>query len=305
MTQPLISVVIATRDRAYALKNCLDRVFSQDSENLEVIVVDNSSDEDTADLIREYEVIYLRESPKTDNVSYLKNIGVKKSSGEIIAIIDDDSIVQSGWLQTALVAFSDPEIGGISGRVIEAAFPEDNSPIIAKLSPAFDMICNFNNHWPQIVDVDYLYGCNMLWRRQALIKAGIFDNWMHYSRGEQELSIRVKRAGYRLIFHPGVVVQHLRAPRANGAVQRSGNVNFRSRMIHCRSLTYQYARHFGISKGLLKLTLWTLPKGNVVHFLKQPNISTFVMPFYTLFGVFSGFVMAMLTSLGFHEYEHL
>lgn len=305
MTQkkmPLVSVVIATRDRAAVLEQCLQHVVEQGYPYREIIVVDNSADDLTAAVVSRFPVTaYVRESPQTDNVSYLKNVGVNHSRGELVALIDDDSLVQPGWMSAVVTAFNDPAVGGVTGRVVEDVAPVDNSPIIATLSPQDDMICNFNNLWPSPTPVDYLYGCNMIWRREALLRAGGLDLWMSYSREEQEWSIRVKRAGYALIFRPDVIVHHLRAPRAANAVQRSGTKNFRSRLIHCRSLTYQYARHFGISMGLLKLTLWTLPKGDLWELRRRPSLHQAIMPVVTMVGVLWGYAMAGVAVVGLHR----
>jgi GT2 family glycosyltransferase len=300
-TAPLISVVIATRERWEVIERCFEHLFSQNYSPFETIVIDNSPDAHTAEVVNRFPVThYIRENPRTDNVSYLKNVGVSLARGEIVALLDDDSLVQPGWMQAVVSGFESTDVGGVTGRVIEDAFPVDNSPVIARLSPRDDMICNFNNLWPQPVDVDYLYGCNMSWRREALVKVGGLDPWMSYSRGEQEWSLRVKRAGYRLIFYPGVTVHHLRAPRAAGAVQRSGTKDPRSRLIHCRSLTYQYAQHFGISADLLKLTLCGLPKGALWQFRQDPGWRQSVIPFATISGVIWGYAMAAAKAPGLH-----
>lgn len=300
--KPLVSVVIATRERWGVIERCFEHLFSQDYAPFETIVVDNSPDSHTAEVVNRFPVThYIREDPRTDNVSYLKNVGVNHAKGEIMALLDDDSLVQPGWMQAVAANFESPSVGGVTGRVIEDAFPVDNSPVIARLSPRDDMICNFNNLWPQPVEVDYLYGCNMSWRREALTKVGGMDPWMSYARGEQEWSLRVKRAGFRLIFCPDVVVHHLRAPRAAGVLQRSGVKSARSRLIHCRSLTYQYARHFGISTDLLKLTLWRLPKGAVWQFRHDPGLRQAVIPFATIAGVIWGYAMAATTAVGLHS----
>jgi GT2 family glycosyltransferase len=300
--RPLVSVVIATRERPFELTMCLEHVFSQTHAPFETVIVDNSPDDRTAEVVKQFPITsYIRESPRTDNVSHLKNVGLYQSKGEIVALLDDDSLVQPGWMQAVVTGFESADVGGVTGRVIEDAFSVDNSPIIALLSSRDDMICNFNNLWPEPVQVDYLYGCNMSWRREALVKVGILDPWMAYSRGEQEWSLRVKKAGYRLMFYPKAVVHHLRAPRAVGAVQRSNVNDLRSRLIHCRSLTYQYALHFGLSADLLKLTLWRLSKGALWQFRRNPNLLEAALLPATTAGVLAGYAMAGVARIGFHS----
>lgn len=299
---PLVSVIIATCERADVLQQCLERIFAQEYKPFEVIIVDNSTNDDTQQIVKKFDVgAYIRKSPDTDNVSYLKNVGLNHSRGPIVAFLDDDSLIQPGWMQAVVEAFEDPNVGGVTGRVIESNRPEDCSPVIATLSPSTDMICNFNNLWPEPTEIDYLYGCNMSWRRTALVASGALDPWMSYSREEQEWSLRVKKAGYKLVFYPGVTVNHLRAPRVAKAVQRNSTADFRSRFIQCRSLTYQYARHFGLSKDLLGLTFWQLPKGDLWHFFQSPSSTRAALPFATIGGVLSGYLLASLANIGLHS----
>ena len=72
-------------------------------------------------------------------------------------------------------------------------------------------------------------------------------------------------------------------------------------MIHCRSLTYQYARHFGLSRDLLRLTLWRLPKGDLGTFRREPSKIHLIMPGVTLFGVLWGYLYAGLAAAGLHR----
>ncbi len=305
MTQekiPVVSIIIATRDRSEMLESCLRHVVEQDYPHYEIVIVDNSVDNLTASVVSKFPISsYIRENPNTDNLSFLRNIGIDHSRGEILAFLDDDSIVQTGWLSNIIRAFADQTVGGVTGRVIDDTWPEDNSPVIGRLSPREDMTGTFNNHYPDIVDVDYLFGCNMTFRREALEQVGGFDTWMHYAREDQEMSLRVKKAGYRLIFHPGVVVQHLHAPRSRGAIQRNASANYRSRVMQCRALSYQYVKHYGLRWDFAKLAFWQLPKGDLSGFFSTPALT--LLPFLplTLIGIIWGYILAGLAALRLHS----
>lgn len=95
MYSPLISVVIPTFDRPFFLKRALKSVLKQDYYNIEIIVVVDGFSEKTQLLIEELNQTYnseikLYQTEEKVGGSEARNIGVRKSKGELIALLDDD-----------------------------------------------------------------------------------------------------------------------------------------------------------------------------------------------------------------------
>ncbi len=90
MTIPLVSVVLPTYNRAWILKTAIDSVLCQDYPHIELIVIDDGSDDQTQQLLCDYkdQVIVLRQENK--GVSSARNAGIRKSRGPLIALIDSD-----------------------------------------------------------------------------------------------------------------------------------------------------------------------------------------------------------------------
>ena len=91
---PLVSVIITTYNRAHLVFKCLEGVLFQNYPNLEVIVVDDCSSDNTEDLFREYshpKVKYIRHE-KNMKVSAATNTGFKNSNGRYITAIGDDDV---------------------------------------------------------------------------------------------------------------------------------------------------------------------------------------------------------------------
>lgn len=90
-----ISVIIPSKDNPDMLIKCIDNLKLSSEDNIEVIVVDNGSSDDNKAKIENYlsnvsfdnQYIY---DPKEFNYSYMNNVGVKKSSGEIVILLNDD-----------------------------------------------------------------------------------------------------------------------------------------------------------------------------------------------------------------------
>jgi glycosyltransferase involved in cell wall biosynthesis len=101
---PLVSVILPTFNRRWTLRQAIDSVLEQDYANLELIVIDDGSTDDTPRLLAGYGD-HLR-SIRQDNqgVSAARNRGIRESNGRLIALLDSDDAWRQGKL-TAQVAF--------------------------------------------------------------------------------------------------------------------------------------------------------------------------------------------------------
>jgi GT2 family glycosyltransferase len=205
MRPPRISVIVVTRDRPTVLSRCLQHLFTEIgcTSEVEVIVVDNSSDrQSTLAVVNRFaSAAHLRTSPNRRNPALMRNLGIQASHGEILAFIDDDTLVAPGWLSALVEAFADPQVGGVSGRVIETDTPEVCTPEIGRFTPRGQITMNFNNMIDRPVSVEFLYGCNMAVRRSALARVGMYDPWYGIVYEEQDLSFRIRKAGYQYLRH--------------------------------------------------------------------------------------------------------
>ena len=90
---PLVSVIIATYNRAYILSNAIDSVLSQSYKNIEIIIIDDGSTDNTFQIVNNYFL-------KNSNIKYLKqsnqklwaarNIGLRISEGKYVTFLDSD-----------------------------------------------------------------------------------------------------------------------------------------------------------------------------------------------------------------------
>ncbi|MCG6857998.1 MAG: glycosyltransferase family 2 protein [Salaquimonas sp.] len=124
---PLVSIVIATRDRLDLLKTCVTSILQKsDYPSFEVIVVDNGSkDRATLDWLAQMEKAGKLRVLRQDgpfNFSALNNAGVAIARGEIIALVNNDiEIVSSGWLGEMVSLCLQPGVGVVGVRL---RFPE-------------------------------------------------------------------------------------------------------------------------------------------------------------------------------------
>lgn len=87
--QPLVSVIIPTYNRAYCVERAIRSVLNQTYSNLEVILIDDGSKDDTPKLVSSYPLRYVR-LPCNFGVSFARNRGILKAKGDFLAFLDSD-----------------------------------------------------------------------------------------------------------------------------------------------------------------------------------------------------------------------
>ncbi|MBU3952349.1 MAG: glycosyltransferase [Proteobacteria bacterium] len=109
-TSSKVSVIIPTFNEEKYLPLCLESIsnLSWPEDRLEVIVVDNGSQDKTCEIAAAFNARVLTD--KTKNVSGLRNLGAKYASGQILAFLDADCIVSPDWLMAAEKYFYDEKI---------------------------------------------------------------------------------------------------------------------------------------------------------------------------------------------------
>ncbi len=215
MKDPFVSIIIITRNRPFLLRHCIERVLRQPYSHKEIIVVDSSSGDESEQVVAQYpEVISVRLRGQRNNMPQARNKGISASSGDVLAFIDDDSMVQPGWLEALVNAYAGETVGAVGGRIIDMPEPFcdqiSGSPclIIKPSGRVFRRGVGLLS--TESREVDHLPGANMSFLREVLEQVGGFDP--HYIllnlREETDLCIRVKKAGWRIMFVPAMAQVH-------------------------------------------------------------------------------------------------
>ena len=111
-----LSIVVPTHNRSKALYACLASLSRMNFpvNRFEIIVVDNASTDDTAGVVRHFKeswwgnVTYVYEG--RPGPSHARNAGIARARGAIVGFIDDDVIVEPGWAEAIMRAFSADDI---------------------------------------------------------------------------------------------------------------------------------------------------------------------------------------------------
>ncbi|MCO4782966.1 MAG: glycosyltransferase [Candidatus Cloacimonetes bacterium] len=106
----LVSVVIPTYNRRDTLKRAIDSVLSQTYQNIEIIVIDDGSTDDTSQLLASYGDKIFAIHQKNQGVSHARNTGIAISSGEWIAFLDSDDMWLESKIQLQLESLGDSKL---------------------------------------------------------------------------------------------------------------------------------------------------------------------------------------------------
>ena len=126
--EPLVSVVIAGRNESATIGQCIRAALLCGYSNLEVIFVDDNSNDNSVAIARRAALSVTRSSRDSDRVRIFPsprrngkasslNIGIRMARGEFIVIHDADSAIQYGAMQHWLLPFADPRVGAVSANI--------------------------------------------------------------------------------------------------------------------------------------------------------------------------------------------
>lgn len=203
-----LTVAIPTRNRPDELRRALQSVMEQSSPPQEVLVVDDSdanTREATEQAVAEPApgATILRKGKA--GLTRSRNLAADRARSDLITYLDDDVVLDPGYLAAVRACFLDPEVGGAGGIVVNQ--PGFRHPSIARAlwAGGGDEGKVLSSGWATglpVTDADtqFLSGCNMTYRTE-LVRQGRFDEvvFSGYGLGEDiEFSHRVFSNGHRL-----------------------------------------------------------------------------------------------------------
>jgi GT2 family glycosyltransferase len=216
-----VAVVVATYCRPIDVERCLEAIAKLTTRPDELVVVDASPDSRTRELVsRRPGVTYLRNEAGMGTLPTSRAIGLAATTSDVLAFVDDDSIVRPAWLSQLLAPYEDPRIGAVGGRVINSSEEVDaaDPTRIGRLLPDGRLTGNFAADPGRVLDVDHLLGANMSYRRVAIEQVGGINEIYPgtSAREDSDLGLRMKCAGWRVVFAPEAVVDHHAGQYAKG-----------------------------------------------------------------------------------------
>jgi GT2 family glycosyltransferase len=178
---PLVTVIIVTLNNLNLLRNCLRSLFAQDYGAIEIVVVDNGSDEDVCGMLAaEFPEIRMVRLDKNYGFAGGNNRGIETAQGKYIALINNDAVAAPQWISSLVAtAESDANIGAAASIIIDGNQPEvlDSCGVGIALDGMSRQAMR-GMPVPQLTQpakVLLFSGCACLLRMEALNDVGLFD----------------------------------------------------------------------------------------------------------------------------------
>jgi GT2 family glycosyltransferase len=208
------SIVIVGYNSREALKGCLDSLHNAGLQDAEVLLVDNSSQDGTAEWARaahpEARVI---RSETNLGFGGGCNLGAGQARGEYLAFLNPDTTVEPGWLEALIEALEqNPWAGLATSRIVLINDPQrintcGNEVHVSGLTLCRGMGASraaYNR--PEAVAA--VSGAAFALRRALFEQLGGFDAGCFLYMEDTDLSLRARLAGYGCLYVPGSVVHH-------------------------------------------------------------------------------------------------
>ena len=219
--QPLVSIIIPTRDHLAFLRACIDSVLGKTDypfSKIEILVVDNDTGD--ADTLRYFDELANRgaasiiKAPGPFNFSAINNKGVAASRGEILVFLNNDTTVrQSNWLSVLVKFAQQADVGVVGTKLL---YPDDTiqhgGVVLGFEGVGGHKLVGIRHEDPDLVDftreMTSVTGACCAIRRKVFDEVGGFDTALEVAFNDVRLCIDVYRSGYRNIYVAEPLLYH-------------------------------------------------------------------------------------------------
>ena len=215
MTTPTLSVVIPSYNGRKLLEICLKSVALCRARDVEVIVVDDASTDDSvAWIASEHPDVRLVRLDRNLGFCGAANAGIAAARGEFVQLLNNDTEVTPGWVEAGLAPFADPTVGSVAPLVLVRSDPSR----VDSAGDSYSFVgwpCKrghgqataiWANHPPD--RVFGASGSSAFYRASALRRVGAYDPAFGSYYEDVDLAFRFRWAGYSCVFAPSCRIFH-------------------------------------------------------------------------------------------------
>lgn len=236
-----VSVVIPCFNAARTIEPCLKAVEAQSFPLKEILVVDDGSSDETADIVLRHPVRLIRHQ-KNLGLAAARNSGVKNVDSVFIASLDADCVPESDWLKFLMEKFDAPRVAGVGGKLCEA--------YASNVCDEWRSV-HMRQYWQEAQEYPpFLFGSNTVFRRDIFLKIGLYNEIYKTNYEDVEICLRMREAGYVFKYEPRAVANHLKRDTLFSVL----NNHWRWQLPY-----YEQKDHFQTSRFLTKVktNFWT------------------------------------------------
>ena len=199
-----ISVYIPAYNVARFLPRSIESVFGQSLAPAEVLVVDDGSTDNSAEIAGSYHTVTVVRHESNRGLAAARNTAFRSARCKFVASLDADCVADRTWLANLAPHLGDPDVAGVGGALAEG--------VQVALADRWRQA-----HMPQqwgptsLRNPKFLFGCNNVFRKSAVMDVGGYDESMRTNGEDCDLSRRLRARDWQLIYDPSARATHLRA----------------------------------------------------------------------------------------------
>ncbi|HWN42856.1 MAG TPA: glycosyltransferase family 2 protein [Thermoanaerobaculia bacterium] len=221
---PRLSAVIPTHDTRELTLRCVESLAAQELEDLQIVVVDDGSEDGTAEAlaVAQPSVEILRLEPP-GGFTRAANLGLSRSGGDVLLLLNSDTEVQPGALAALLQAFARDDRLGAAGAVLH--YPDGSPQWSGGREPDLLWFFGLASGLPSLLgrlrpyrklkpvgagpgEVAWVTGAALAMRRSVWLEAGPLDEGYRFYGQDLDLCLRLRDMGWKVELVPGFRVLH-------------------------------------------------------------------------------------------------
>ncbi|MGH7123867.1 MAG: glycosyltransferase [Stellaceae bacterium] len=200
---PRVSVVVCSYNAERTMEACLASLEDLNYPDYEVIVVNDGSTDRTLEIAQRFPYARIISQPNK-GLSVARNVGAEAATGEIVAYTDSDCVADPDWLTYLISTMERKQLVACGGPNFPP--PEDSLvPSAVAVSPGGPTHVLLTDE-----TAEHIAGCNMAFRRDALLGLGGFDPTYRAAGDDVDMCWRFQDAGHTIGFSPAAIVWHFR-----------------------------------------------------------------------------------------------
>ena len=222
--QPLVSVIVPTRDGAGLLKACAEGLLAwTDYDNIELLIVDNGSEEPATFALFETLLadprVRILPQPGPFNFSALNNRAAEQARGEVLLLLNNDTeVIEPGWLAEMVSHALRPEVGAVGAKLIYANGRIQHAGVVLGRGTEITHQLRLAERTDPGPDgelaltrtVAAVTGACLAVRRSVFVEAGGLDEVnLAVGFNDIDLCLRIAALGYRNVWTPFACLFHL------------------------------------------------------------------------------------------------
>ena len=218
-----VTVVVPNWNGERFLKTCLGSLREQTYKDFETVLVDNGSTDDSSGLVyRDFPEVVVVPLKENLGFSAAVNAGVRASDTELVALLNNDTEQDAGWLEALVQAANTrPDAGFFASKLVDFHDRRtlDGAGDALRRSGLPYRVGHGEKDRGQYDDTRYVFGAcaaAALYRRTMLQEIGLFDEDFFAYCEDGDLSFRAQLAGYRCLYVPEAVVYHIGSASSGG-----------------------------------------------------------------------------------------